>query len=219
VTLQASAVAGVSRARSGHPYELRGKQLAGPIPDPLDADVATRVFTATALGMTSPEGNGRVLQSGLVFRPLSQAGRCALRPARTVAYRLPDPRCCRVEIGNAIALRLLLACSESPSGARRYSAPTGGQPVVSVVVSVDSEIRRHLGTRDRGGSRRLPMEIVMSCRHQAATGPAWKACVRESVPRVRISPHPSAPSALSCAAGRTFSIQNGRCCPFPLPVR
>ena len=36
----------------------------------------------------------------------------------------------------------------------------------------------------------------MLCRYQTAIDTAWKACVRESVPRVRISPNPFAPSGV-----------------------
>ena len=48
---------------------------------------------------------------------------------------------------------------------------------------------------------------------------AWKACVRESVPWVRIPPHPYAPFDVPTSGGALFSRQIGRCCPFLLSVR
>ena len=44
---------------------------------------------------------------------------------------------------------------------------------------------------------------------------AWKACVRESVPRVRISPHPSAPPNVVTSGGAgMFPGETGDCSPF-----
>jgi hypothetical protein len=48
---------------------------------------------------------------------------------------------------------------------------------------------------------------------------AWKACVRESVPRVRISPHPYAPFDVTMSGGVLSFRQIGLWCPFVVSVR
>jgi hypothetical protein len=48
---------------------------------------------------------------------------------------------------------------------------------------------------------------------------AWKACVRESVPRVRISPHPYAPFDVTASGGALSFRQIHLWCPFVVSVR
>ena len=141
-------------------------------------------------------------------------GKSATESRATTGALMTGARCCPRPGSNLLdsiprrADRTRGGCSgRRPRASRRaplqrhVRAELAVRDVVSVVVSVDGKIPRHRGTRDRGGSRRLPMEIVMSCRYRATASPAWKACVRESVPRVRISPHPFAPLALTTCGG------------------
>jgi hypothetical protein len=63
-----------------------------------------------------------------------------------------------MRLGRWASVAVGLAWSASQLAAQIRDVTGQDKTVVSIVVSVDGKIPRHRGTRDRGGSRRLPME-------------------------------------------------------------
>jgi hypothetical protein len=86
----------------------RGEGVRDPLWDPFDAEMGAKCPTTHASSIASPEGNWRVLHSGLVFPPPSQAGRRGFESHRPLSVGgCRTMHCERCPPNEAVAARLV----------------------------------------------------------------------------------------------------------------